>query len=81
MGDARPGLDQPAELPVREMDGVGQDGPLPQPAGAVVDVHVVERFGEEPADLGDLARILRHVGLPPGAGRARQRRRLAQHLG
>ena len=37
--------------------------------------------GEEPADLGDLARVLGHVRLPPRPGRARQRGRFAQHLG
>ena len=48
MGDARVGLDQPAELPVGEVDGVGKDRPLPQPAGTVVDVDVVEGVWEEP---------------------------------
>ena len=52
---------------VGEVDRVGQDRLRPEPAGPVVDVDVVAGLGEEPADLGDLDRILRHVGLPPGA--------------
>ena len=78
MGDARPGLDQPSQLAVGEVDGVRQHRPFAEPAGPVVDVDVVERLGEEPRDLGDLARILGHVGLPPRPGRARQRRGLAE---
>ena len=70
MGDARPGLDQPRELAIRQVDGVGEDRPRPEAAGAVVDVDVVERLGEQPRDLRDLAAILRHVGLPVRAGRA-----------
>ena len=81
MGDPRAGLDQAVELAIGQVDGVGEDGPRPEPAGAVVDIDVVERLGEQPRDLRDLAAVLGQVGLPPGAGRAGERRRLAQQLG
>ena len=38
-----------------------------EPAGAVVDVEVVEGVGEQPRDLGDLAAVLGQMGLPVGA--------------
>ena len=70
MRDVRAGLDEPRQLAIREVDRVGQHGPRAEPAGAVVDVDVVERLGEEPGDLGDLAAVLGDVGLPVRAGRA-----------
>ena len=50
----------------------------PEPAGAVVDVDVVDGVGEEPPHLGDLERVLGQVGLPPRAGRPGERRRFAR---
>ena len=81
MGDPGPGVDQSGELALREMDGMRQDGPLTEAARAVVDIGVVQRLRKEPANLGDLERVLRQVRLPPSAGRPCQRHRLAQHLG
>ncbi len=81
MGDPRPGLDEATKLPVREMDGVREDGPLPEPAGAVVDVDVIDGVGEEPGDLGDLATVLRHVRLPVRTGGGGERGGLAQQVG
>ena len=72
MGDARPRLDQARQLAVGEVDRVGEDRPRPEAAGAVVDVDVVARLGEQARDLRDLAAVLGDVGLPPGAGRARR---------
>ena len=63
------------------MDRVGEDRLWPEAAGAVVDVDVVERVGEEAAHLVDLAGVLAHVRLPPGAGARGEGRRLAEHLG
>ena len=60
---------------------MGEDGPRAEPPGPVVDVDVVERFGEEPGDLGDLVAVLGQVGLPVRAGRRGQGRRLAEHVG
>jgi hypothetical protein len=62
------------------MDGVGEHGSGPQPAGPVVDVEVVASRREQPGDLRDLARVLGDVRLPPRPGRPGERRRLAQHL-
>ena len=61
------GLDEPRELAVGEVDGVGQDRPRAEPAGAVVDVDVVARLGEQPARPRRSRRVLGHVRLPPRA--------------
>src|SRR5690242_21607594 len=46
----------------------------------ILDVDVVRRVGEEARDLGDLARILRHVRLPPGAGDRKSTRLNSSHM-
>ena len=76
-----PGLHEPRQLAIRQMDRVRQHRLRAQAAGAVVDIHVVDGLGEEPGHLGDLAAILGDVGLPVRSGRGGQRRRLAQQLG
>ena len=58
-----------------------QDGPLAEPAGPVVHVDVVDRLREEPCDLGDLAAVLGHVGLPVRTGGAGECRRFAEQVG
>ena len=72
-----PDLDQAIELAIRQVDGMGEDGARPEPAGAVVDIDVVEGVGEQPRDFRDLAAVLGQVRLPPGAGRAGERGRFA----
>ncbi len=79
--DTRPGLDQAVELAIGQVDGVGENGPLAETAGAVVDIDVVERLREQPRDLGDLAAVLREVRLPVRTGGGGQRRGLAQQVG
>ena len=81
MRHASPALDEPAELAVGQMDGVREHGPLAEPAGAVVDVDVIERFGKQPFDLRDLALVLGHVRLPVRTGRGGEGRRFAQQVG
>ena len=73
MGDPRPGLHEPGELAIGQVDRVGQHRPFTETAGAVVDVDVVDRFGEEPRDLGDLGAVFRQMGLPVRTGRGGQR--------
>jgi hypothetical protein len=46
-----------------------------------VNVDVIERVGEQPPDLGDLATILGQVRLPVRAGRPGKRRRFPQQIG
>jgi hypothetical protein len=72
---------QAGELTIRQVDRMGEHGSRPEPAGAVVDIDVVERGREEPHHFRDLAAILGQVRLPPGAGRAGERCRFAQQLG
>ena len=69
MGDPRAGLDEPGQLAVREMHGVGEHRALAEAAGAVVDVDVVGGLGKQPRDLLDLAAVLGDVGLPVRPGR------------
>ena len=81
MRHTRPRLDEARQLAIREMDRMGEHGSLTQRAGPVIDVEVVAGLGKQPRDLRDLARVLRHVALPPGPGRAGERGRLTQELG
>ena len=60
---------------------MGEDRPRAECPGPVVDVEIVERLREQPADLGDLVVVLREVRLPVRAHRGRHARRLAQHVG
>ncbi len=81
MGDARPGLDETPELSIGEMHRMCEHGPLPESAGAVVDVDIIGRLGEQPGDFGDLATVLGQMRLPVRAGARRERSGLAQELG
>ena len=65
MGDARPGLGQASDLPIGQVDRMGEHRPRPEGARPVVDVDVVARLREQARDLRDLARVLGHVRLPP----------------
>ncbi len=80
MCDPRPALDQAAQFAVGKVDGVGEDRPLAEAAGPVVDVDVVLRLREEPCDLGDLAAVLGDVGLPVRPGRSGEGCGFAQQL-
>ena len=80
MRHARLRLDEPPQLAIGQVDRVGEDRSRAEAAGTVVDVDVVLRLGEEARDLGDLARVLRDMGLPPRAGPRRERGRLPEHL-
>ena len=85
MGDHGAALGEPSHLAVGEMDRVRQDRPWSKPTGAVVDIGVVERLGEEPPHLRDLSAILREMGLPVrprvggGVRRRAEHRRGAAH--
>ena len=52
---AESGRRQALDLAIGEVDGVGEEGLAAQPAGAVVDVEVVDGVGEQLGDRGDLA--------------------------
>ena len=80
MGDPASGLGEAVPLPFREMDCMAEDRPRPEPAGGVVYVGVVERFGEEPGDLRDLVEVLGEVRLPVRAGLGGKLGRGTQHL-
>ena len=71
MGHPGARLDKPRELPIGQVDRVRQHRPLAKPPGAVIDVDIITRFREQAGNLGDLARVFRHVGLPPGAADSR----------
>ncbi len=64
MGDGRAALGQPGDLALGEVDGVREEGPGAQAAGAVVDIEVVERLRELLGDRGHLVPVLGEVRLP-----------------
>ena len=64
MRDARARLHEARHFALGKVDRVREDRPLPERAGAVVDIEVVNRLREEPPDLVDLAVVLGEVRLP-----------------
>ena len=80
MRHAGPAGHEPADLVVREVDGVGQDRPRAQRIGPLVDLEIVAGAGKEPRHHGDLGAVLREVRLPVRAVAAGQGSGLPEHL-
>ncbi len=85
VGDGRTGLMTAAELALRQMDAMGEQGARASQAGVIVDIQIARAVRIEALDPGDLVEVLGDVAVDmdvrprgpqrPGQGQLLGRRR------